>query len=146
MCRDLAEVGRYAQLDNWQFRLIKQGIPGSFTFLLPATREVPRRLKHPRRSTIGVRVPDHPVVQGLLAELDERILTVLEGESLLNDASALLIYRVAVGAVVAGSFSIQSVAPTFLLGVVGSLLENVSIMGADNLVIPVVFALVLTNI
>src|SRR3954462_6732637 len=75
MCRDLAEVGRYAQLDNWQFRLIKQGIPGSFTFLLPATREVPRRLKHPRRSTIGVRVPDHPVVQALLGELDEPLLS-----------------------------------------------------------------------
>jgi tRNA threonylcarbamoyl adenosine modification protein (Sua5/YciO/YrdC/YwlC family) len=75
MCRDLAEVGRYAQLDNWQFRLIKQGIPGSFTFLLPATREVPKRLKHPRRSTIGVRVPDHPVVQALLAELDEPLLS-----------------------------------------------------------------------
>ena len=71
MCRDLAEVGRYAQLDNWQFRIVKQGIPGSFTFLLPATREVPRRLKHPRRSTIGVRVPDHRVAQALLSELDE---------------------------------------------------------------------------
>jgi tRNA threonylcarbamoyl adenosine modification protein (Sua5/YciO/YrdC/YwlC family) len=71
VCRDLAEVGRYAQLDNWQFRIVKEGVPGSFTFLLPATREVPRRLKHPRRSTIGVRVPDHAVVQALLAELDE---------------------------------------------------------------------------
>jgi tRNA threonylcarbamoyl adenosine modification protein (Sua5/YciO/YrdC/YwlC family) len=75
MCRDLAEVGRYAQLDNWQFRIVKQGIPGSFTFLLPATREVPRRLKHPRRSTIGVRVPDHRVAQALLSELDEPLLS-----------------------------------------------------------------------
>jgi len=75
VCRDLAEVGRYAQLDNWQFRIVKEGVPGSFTFLLPATREVPRRLKHPRRSTIGVRVPDHPVVQALLAELDEPLLS-----------------------------------------------------------------------
>ena len=75
VCRDLAEVGRYAQLDNWQFRIVKEGVPGSFTFLLPATREVPRRLKHPRRSTIGVRVPDHAVVRALLTELDEPLLS-----------------------------------------------------------------------
>jgi tRNA threonylcarbamoyl adenosine modification protein (Sua5/YciO/YrdC/YwlC family) len=75
MCRDLAEIGRYAMLDNWQFRIAKQGVPGCYTFLLPATREVPRRLKHPRRSTIGVRVPDHAVVQALLAELDEPLLS-----------------------------------------------------------------------
>ena len=75
MCRDLAEVGRYAQLDNWHFRIVKQGIPGSYTFLLPATREVPRRLKHPKRSTIGVRVADHAVVHALLAELGEPLLS-----------------------------------------------------------------------
>ena len=75
VCRDLAEVGRYAQLDNWQFRILKQGVPGSYTFLLPATREVPRRLQHPRRSTIGVRVPDHAVVRALLVELDEPLLS-----------------------------------------------------------------------
>ena len=75
VCRDLAEVGRYARLDNRQFRVLKQGVPGSYTFLLPATREVPRRLQHPRRSTIGVRVPDHAVVRALLAELDEPLLS-----------------------------------------------------------------------
>jgi tRNA threonylcarbamoyl adenosine modification protein (Sua5/YciO/YrdC/YwlC family) len=75
MCRDLAEIGRYAMLDNWQFRIVKQGVPGCYTFLLPATREVPRRLKHPRRSTIGVRVPDHAVAQALLAELGEPLLS-----------------------------------------------------------------------
>jgi len=75
VCRDLAEVGRYAQLDNRQFRIIKQGVPGSFTFLLPATREVPRRLQHPRRSTIGVRVPDHAVVRALLGDLAEPLLS-----------------------------------------------------------------------
>ena len=75
VCRDLAEVARYAQLDNWQFRIVKQGVPGSYTFLLPATREVPRRLQHPKRSTIGVRVPDHAVVRALLAELDEPLLS-----------------------------------------------------------------------
>ena len=71
VCRDLREIGRYALLDNWQFRIVKQGVPGSYTFLLPATREVPRRLKHPRRSTIGVRVPEHAVVHALLDELGE---------------------------------------------------------------------------
>jgi len=75
VCRNLAEVGRYAQLDNWQFRIVKEGVPGSYTFLLPATREVPRRAQHPKRSTIGIRVPDHAVVQALLAELDEPLLS-----------------------------------------------------------------------
>ncbi|TMG88009.1 MAG: threonylcarbamoyl-AMP synthase [Betaproteobacteria bacterium] len=75
VCRDLAEIGRYAILDNWQFRIVKQGVPGSYTFLLPASREVPRRLKHPKRSTIGVRVPDHAVVQALLAELGEPLVS-----------------------------------------------------------------------
>ena len=75
VCRDLAHAGRFARIDNWQFRLIRQGIPGPFTFLLPATREVPRRLQHAKRSTIGIRIPDHPVVLALLAELDEPILS-----------------------------------------------------------------------
>lgn len=75
VCRDLAEIGRYAQLNNEQFRIVKLGVPGSYTFLLPATREVPRRLKHPRRRTIGIRIPDHAVVQRLLAELDEPLLS-----------------------------------------------------------------------
>jgi tRNA threonylcarbamoyl adenosine modification protein (Sua5/YciO/YrdC/YwlC family) len=75
VCRDLAEIGRYVQMDNWQFRIVKEGVPGSFTFLLPAAREVPRRLKHPRRRTIGVRVPDHAVVRALLSELGEPILS-----------------------------------------------------------------------
>ena len=75
LCRDLAEIGRYAALDNWQFRTVKQGVPGSYTFVLPATREVPRQLKDPKRSTIGVRVPDHAVVQALLAELGEPLVS-----------------------------------------------------------------------
>jgi tRNA threonylcarbamoyl adenosine modification protein (Sua5/YciO/YrdC/YwlC family) len=73
--RDLREIGHFARLDNWQFRLVRQGTPGRFTFVLPATREVPRRLQHPKRSTVGVRVPDHPVVAALLAELGEPILS-----------------------------------------------------------------------
>ena len=93
VCHDLAQAGRYARLDNWQFRVVRQGVPGSYTFLLPATREVPRRLKHPRRSTIGVRVPAHPVAAALVAELGEPILSsslILPGEAApLNDPDAI---------------------------------------------------------
>ena len=89
MCRDLSEIGVYANVDNARFRLLKQLTPGSYTFILPASREVPRRLMHPRRRTIGVRVPDHPVAQALLAELDEPLLSatlILPGdEHPLND-------------------------------------------------------------
>src|SRR5512141_2885600 len=73
--RDLSDIGRFARLDNWQFRIVRKGTPGSFTFVLPATREVPRRLQHPKRSTVGVRVPRHPVVRELLSELGEPILS-----------------------------------------------------------------------
>jgi tRNA threonylcarbamoyl adenosine modification protein (Sua5/YciO/YrdC/YwlC family) len=73
--RDLSEIGHFAKLDNWQFRIVRQGTPGAYTFVLPATREVPRRLQHPKRSTVGVRVPDHPVAQALLQELGEPILS-----------------------------------------------------------------------
>ena len=94
MCRDLADVGRLARLDNWQFRILRQGVPGSFTFLLPASRDVPRRIQHARRSTIGVRVSDHPVVVALLQELAEPMLTstlMLPGdERPLNDADEIL--------------------------------------------------------
>src|SRR5579862_9592826 len=59
VCRDLSEIARYARLDTWQFRMLKHSTPGPFTFLLPATRETPRRLQHAKRRTIGIRVPDH---------------------------------------------------------------------------------------
>jgi len=75
VCRDLAEIGRYAHIDTWQFRLLKGSTPGPFTFLLPATREVPKRLQHPKRRTIGVRVPDHPVPHLLLQELGEPLMS-----------------------------------------------------------------------
>ncbi len=75
VCRNLTEIGRFAQLDNWQFRLLKAHIPGPFTFLLPATRETPKRLQHPKRRTIGIRVPDHLVPHLIMAELDEPIMT-----------------------------------------------------------------------
>jgi tRNA threonylcarbamoyl adenosine modification protein (Sua5/YciO/YrdC/YwlC family) len=91
--RDLSELGHFARLDNWQFRMVRQGIPGPYTFLLPATREVPRRLQHPKRSTVGLRVPEHPVVRALLDELGEPILSstlMLPGDSApLNDAEEI---------------------------------------------------------
>ena len=75
VCRDLAEIAHYAKVDNSQYRLLKANTPGSYTFLLQATREVPKRLQHPKRNTIGLRVPDHPVVLALLGELNEPLLS-----------------------------------------------------------------------
>lgn len=75
VCRDLKEIALYARVDNVQYRLLKANTPGSYTFLLQATKEVPRRLQNPRRSTIGIRVPDHPVALALLAELNEPLLS-----------------------------------------------------------------------
>jgi tRNA threonylcarbamoyl adenosine modification protein (Sua5/YciO/YrdC/YwlC family) len=72
---DLAALGPFAHMDTWQFRIVRQGVPGPYTFILPATREVPRRLQHPKRRTIGLRVPDHPVALALLAEVGEPILS-----------------------------------------------------------------------
>ena len=66
LCRDLSELANYARVDNRQFRLLKQGTPGPFTFILEATKEVPRRLSHPSRKTIGLRVPSHEVLRSLL--------------------------------------------------------------------------------
>lgn len=74
-CRDLSEIALYARVDNPSFRLIKQLTPGPYTFLLPATRDAPKRLVHPKRRTIGLRVPDHPILQALLATLGEPIMT-----------------------------------------------------------------------
>jgi tRNA threonylcarbamoyl adenosine modification protein (Sua5/YciO/YrdC/YwlC family) len=71
MCRDLSEISNYARVDNAQFRLLKANTPGSYTFILEATKEVPKRLQHPKRSTIGIRIPDHPVALALLEELGE---------------------------------------------------------------------------
>lgn len=75
LCRDLAELGVYANLDNQQFRLLKQLTPGAYTFILRASREVPKRLQHPKRRTVGLRVPDHAVVRALLEELREPLVS-----------------------------------------------------------------------
>jgi len=94
VCRDLAQAGRYVRLDNWQFRVVRQGVPGPYTFVLPATREVPRRLKHAKRGTLGVRVPAHPVATALVEELGEPLLSsslVLPGDDApLNDGEAIV--------------------------------------------------------
>jgi tRNA threonylcarbamoyl adenosine modification protein (Sua5/YciO/YrdC/YwlC family) len=85
VCRDLSEVAQYARVSNADYRLLKANTPGPYTFILPATREVPRRLQHPKRKTIGLRVPDHVIVQALLAELGEPLMSstlMLPGEDL----------------------------------------------------------------
>ncbi len=74
-CRDLSEIATYARVSDPSFRLLKELTPGPFTFLLPATREVPRRLVHPKKKTIGIRVPDHPIAQGLLEELGAPLMS-----------------------------------------------------------------------
>lgn len=75
LCRDLSEIAAYAKVDNATYRLLKTYTPGAYTFILPATGEVPRRVLHPKRKTIGIRVPDHAICQALLAELGEPLLT-----------------------------------------------------------------------
>lgn len=84
LCRDLSELASYAKVDNRQYRLLKLGTPGPYTFILEATKEVPRRLSHPSRRTIGLRVPQHKVTQALLAELGQPLLAttlIAPGES-----------------------------------------------------------------
>jgi tRNA threonylcarbamoyl adenosine modification protein (Sua5/YciO/YrdC/YwlC family) len=75
MCRDLSEIAQFARVDNAQYRLLKAATPGSYTFILEGTKELPRRVLHPKRKTIGLRVPAHAVAQALLAELGEPLLT-----------------------------------------------------------------------
>jgi tRNA threonylcarbamoyl adenosine modification protein (Sua5/YciO/YrdC/YwlC family) len=75
VCRDLSEIARYARVENWQYRLLKAVTPGPYTFILEATRVVPRRVQNPKRRTIGLRVPDHPVPRLLLGELGEPLMS-----------------------------------------------------------------------
>jgi len=75
VCRDLSEIAKYARVDNVQYRTLRAFTPGPYTFLLEATREVPKRLQNPKRRTIGLRVPDNPIVRMLLAELGEPIMS-----------------------------------------------------------------------
>ena len=75
VCSDLSEIGTYARLDNWAYRMLKSMTPGPYTFVLEATREVPKRLQNPKRRTIGLRVPDHPQVNSMLKSLGEPIMS-----------------------------------------------------------------------
>ncbi|MFF2746342.1 L-threonylcarbamoyladenylate synthase [Kitasatospora sp. NPDC058048] len=83
MCMDFAQLGQFVHIDNDVFRAVKASTPGSYTFILPATKEVPRRLMHPKKKTVGVRIPDHAVTRALLAELGEPLVSstlLLPGE------------------------------------------------------------------
>jgi tRNA threonylcarbamoyl adenosine modification protein (Sua5/YciO/YrdC/YwlC family) len=85
LCRDLSELSTYAKFDNTAFRLLKSYTPGPYTFLLPATKEVPKRLQHPNRKTIGLRVPDNTIAQAVLEALDEPLMSstlILPGQDL----------------------------------------------------------------
>ena len=75
VCRDLSEIATYARVENPTYRLLRAHTPGAYTFILPATREVPRRLQNPKQQTVGIRVPDHPVTLALLAELGEPLMS-----------------------------------------------------------------------
>jgi len=83
LCRDLSEISHFAKVDNQQYRMLKHATPGPWTFILPASREVPKRVSHPSRKTIGIRVPDHPVILALLEALKAPLLSttlILPGE------------------------------------------------------------------
>lgn len=94
LCRDLAEIGQVARVDNRQYRLLKLATPGPWTFILEATREVPRRVSHPSRKTIGIRVPDHKVALALLQEVGEPLLSTTlipkDEEEALNDPEEIV--------------------------------------------------------
>ncbi|MEQ1880276.1 MAG: L-threonylcarbamoyladenylate synthase [Burkholderiales bacterium] len=93
VCRNLSEVGQYASVNNVQYRILKAATPGNYTFILVATREVPKRLLHPKRKTVGLRVPDHKVAQALVEEMDTPILSttlIFPGDEMpMNDASEI---------------------------------------------------------
>jgi tRNA threonylcarbamoyl adenosine modification protein (Sua5/YciO/YrdC/YwlC family) len=93
VCRDLSEISRFAKVNNWQYRTLKASTPGPYTFVLQATREVPRRLMNEKRRTVGIRVPDHPVVQMLLDEVHVPLMSttlMLPGDDLpMTDATEI---------------------------------------------------------
>jgi tRNA threonylcarbamoyl adenosine modification protein (Sua5/YciO/YrdC/YwlC family) len=93
VCRDLSEISRFAKVNNWQYRALKASTPGPYTFVLQATREVPRRLMNEKRRTVGIRVPDHPVVQMLLDEVHVPLMSttlMLPGDDLpMTDATEI---------------------------------------------------------
>jgi tRNA threonylcarbamoyl adenosine modification protein (Sua5/YciO/YrdC/YwlC family) len=123
LCRDLSELATYARVDNTQYRRLKRATPGPFTFILEATKEVPRRLSHPSRRTIGLRVPQHPVTQGLLAVLGQPLLATtlipLGETGPLNDAEQIRsqLQKLIHGIVDSGACSMK---PTTVIDLTGS--------------------------
>lgn len=134
LCRDLSELANYAKVDNQRFRALKQATPGPFTFILEATKEIPRRVSHPQRKTIGLRVPDHQVLQALLALHGAPLLAatlILPGEDLpLNDPEEIrerLEHQV--GAVIdAGACSLE---PTTIIDMSGDELQVIRLGQGD---------------
>jgi tRNA threonylcarbamoyl adenosine modification protein (Sua5/YciO/YrdC/YwlC family) len=122
LCRDLSELANYAKVDNQQFRLIKSATPGPYTFILEASKEVPRRLSHPSRKTIGLRVPEHKVLQALLALHSGPLLAttlIPQGETEpLNDAAEIRErYKKQIGAVIDAGACVRE--PTTVVDLTG---------------------------
>ncbi len=130
LCRDLSELASYARVDNRQYRLLKLGTPGAYTFILEATKEVPRRLSHPSRRTIGLRVPDHRVTQALLAELGQPLLATTlippGGTEPINDPHEIRErFEKLIDAVVdAGACAMQSTTVIDLTGPIATLIRR----------------------
>lgn len=134
LCRDLAEIGHFARVDNAQYRLLKAATPGPWTFILEATREVPRRVSHPSRKTIGIRVPDHPVCLGLLEQAGAPLISttlIPDGETdPLNDAELIRArYEHQLGAVIdAGPCRLS---PTTVIDLTGDTPEVLRVGAGD---------------
>jgi tRNA threonylcarbamoyl adenosine modification protein (Sua5/YciO/YrdC/YwlC family) len=122
LCRDLSELANYARVDNQQYRLLKMGTPGPYTFILEATKEVPRRVSHPSRRTIGLRVPEHGVTQALLETMGQPLLAttlILPGDEVaLNDAHEIRerLQKLVAGVIDAGACPMQ---PTTVIDMTG---------------------------
>ena len=126
ICRDLSELASYARVDNTQFRLLKLGTPGPFTFILEASKEVPRRVSHPQRKTIGLRVPEHPALQALLevhgAPLLATTLILPGDDEPLNDPDEIIerLDRQVAGVIDAGACALE---PTTVIDLSGDVPE-----------------------
>jgi tRNA threonylcarbamoyl adenosine modification protein (Sua5/YciO/YrdC/YwlC family) len=134
VCSDLSEIGTYARVDNWAYRMLKSLTPGPYTFILEATREVPKRLQNPKRRTIGLRVPDHPLVHAMLDSLGEPIMSstlLLPGDDMPMTDSAEIEERIGsqIEAIVdAGSTGIE---PTSVIDMSGGSAEVLRVGRGD---------------
>ena len=130
MCRDLKELSTYAKVDNWQFRFLRDWTPGAYTFVLPATKEVPRRLWHPSRKTVGLRVPDHPVVAELLSAHGHPVLTsslILPGQTEPITEAAEAVARVGKRVDLVIDAGVQGLEPTTVIDLTGETPEIVRV-------------------